>query len=470
MGAFVRPPDQGVRRVGRLTSKAADAPPGGTVLLHMQAPSADGSRVASLDPSSGLVRLLDDRGGDAGVIEAGDLENPAGLNWLEGDAGLVWWDLDHVYLSTASPAAVSRLAYQISQPDDGGPPLAIEDVRAVAGGLLVVAQACADREVRRRATFVHLRGTKVVGETDLTPWAGLMLRAANALPDGRVVLAVNDPEDVDAFQARYILDRREQPGALKTCWYLSRRSRMSAARLRVLRVHGPEVVEVQSEHPCPGFSCAVRGWAVGRDSFVLDTGSSLLSLRSALDPGPLMSSSGGIWAQWPLPRSDAGYIPPLNSSWLRGQTLLYANAEVVVLRDIGGEQLRTWRSNSRVRAVRFAADRAAVVVTMVDAIARLDVATMKTTMLLARDDVLAAADVPERFEFSDARVLPSGALLFDTALTERPEGRFIAHESVWVGQSRGGCEGPAAHPTAPHPLTSARLRQLSPRMHWEGLP
>jgi|GEM_PF-2582293 len=450
---------------------AADAPPGGTVVVHMQAPLHSGRGFASLDPAASSIRIFDDRGSETSRVATPGLDGPAGLHWLESDAGVVWWDLDRVLISAVPPNGPPRTAFEVQQPDAAGPPLAIEDVRVGEGGLLVVSQTCGRGVVRRRATFVHLDGARVVGTTDLSPWAGERLVAATALSDGRVVLAVNDLEDLEAASFQCKLSARSThhsapSSASKQCWYELKRSRFGASRFRVLRIHRPGRVEVQSEHGCPTRSCGVRNWGVGRETIVVDSGGELLRLRSRLDPGPLMSSAGGVWTR--LGRGNARDSRGLHSLWVHERLLLYGERHRVTLHDLGGGQDRHWDTDAPIVSARFSERGDVLVVTSRRQIVLVDVAEMRAHEALELLDVPAVFDARyERVAFNDATLLPNGTLLFDVVgLTSAR--RFPSSKTLWVGRGREGCEGPETRTRFTDNLTVSELRRLAPRFPARG--
>ncbi|MEM6292106.1 MAG: hypothetical protein AAGA54_12600 [Myxococcota bacterium] len=439
----------------------------------MQGAAHGGERTAVLDAASAMIRIFDPAGVQTSQIEADGMNGPAGIHWLAGDEGVVWWDLDRVFVSPAGSTSDPQLAYRVEQPGVDGLPLSIEDVRVMRGGLLVIAQACGNGRVRRRTTLVHVEGAQVVGETDLTPWAGSMLRGATALPDRRVVLAVNDEEHLQAAHLRCMLDELSEPSAEqrhaeKMCWYLLKRSRFHASAFRVLRVHRPGVVEIQSEHACPNESCYVRGWAVGRDTFVVDAGGRLLGLTSALDPGPFFASAGGVWAQWNAD-VEVHRAATLNSLWLSGHRLLQASAAGVAVREMEHRRAEHWTPEASVRSARFTPEGDAAVVALEDQVVRLDLATMRPEVLIERLEVPASFDARyQRVVFNDASMLLGGALLFDVVALHRIPGRVRAQKLLWVGSYREGC-------TDPQPLPAIRwlgggiptvdaYRRLSPWM------
>ncbi len=452
----MRPQGEPARRVGSLTATATKAPPGGSVLVHMQAPDAGGNRVASFDPSTKRIRIFDTEGLEVSHVDTEALDSPAGLHWLASDEGLVWWDLDRVYVSEVPPNSAPRIAYRVEQPDTEGSPLAIETVRVVPGGLLVVSQSCGDAHVRRLATLVHLDN---FSSTDLTPWSGARLHAATALPDGRVVLAVNDPEHLAAAQVQCMLEER---GNSKTCWFLLQRSRFHASTFRVLRVHRPGLVEVQSEHPCPERSCRVHGWAMGTDGFVVDMGRQLLRLTSDLDPGPLMSPAGGVWTHWSPTLRDGSRS---HSLWLRNGVLLQGNSNGIALRDTNSGKTRSWTGESTVRSARFTGKGDAIVVALDDTIVLVDAATMAVHPLFDRLDVPDTFDPRFGVKFNDASLLEDGTLLFDVVALHRPGGRLGQGKTLWVGRYRAGCRGPRRPESGLSTgagMSAAELRRLSP--------
>ena len=402
---------------------------------HMQHGSPDGKYIASLDPRTPALVLSDAEGHAVRRISLGPMRGIAGFRWLRSSTGLAVWSLDTVVVLRADGTDGRELAYEIDQPE--GKPLAIEDVRAIPDGLLVVAQACALRAVDLTATVVHLEGTRVTGQTNLRRWSGT-LYAATALDDGKIVLALNETQHGQSAFLQCVADRVSQYGAgaearrstVRSCWHAVRRSRFGASEFRILRVHEHGLVEVVGRHRCPSSrGCFPTNWAPNADELVWANRVAAFRLRSAIAVDPLLPASGA-WTG--LGRASGG------SLWVEGERVLSSSSQDVRLTDFQGNAVLGVRHDEHVRSTRFRPDASGAVVVLGTTIIDLDFASGEETQLFELLDVPAAFDARyENLAFNDAALHESGALTFDVVAEHR--GRRFAHKSVVAGSGHPGC-------------------------------
>ncbi len=405
------------------------------MVVQLQQVSPSGRRIASLDAEVPEILVTDEAARERQRLPLGDLRGISGFHWLASGRGLVVWTLDRVHVVGLD--GDRELAFAIDQPD--GLPLSVEDVRVLPRGLLVVAQTCGMRHVKRHAFMVHLDGAHVVGTTDLEPWSGSFLYAATPLRDGRIVLALTEQEHIGAARQqclRQLAARRDPSTSRQVCWYMTLRERFFASEFRVLRVHRPNVVEIAGNHACPeDDGCYVQNWAPSATEIVWTGSGRTYRLRSPVSPSVLMPE-GGVWASWD---TSATYPAPTHSLWMERGRILSASAENVWTTALDGRVLRRWGWRDDVKAVRFTPDGSKAIVALSHRIVELDVDTERVRTLFEMIDVPSAFDAGNHgLYFADARRSRSGVLAFDVVRSGAPQRSVV---TVAAGRLHEGCHG-----------------------------